>query len=226
MTLAAVIGTDHLAEVWVSWMVHMSWQVALLAGIAWLLSAVFRRSSAGLRYTLWLLVFVKLVVPPWWATPWSAGTVLARLPVTVGGERISQVDYGRWAVGDSRRAEQDAPVAGPDGRRSEPTGAGRYVADGARSSAASAAMAVWALVAGAVGTVLLAQWLAYARRVTRSATPAPPPVHEALRRQRDALGVRRPVRVCVSDAVTTPGVAVSVSVFPGKQRVFGSQDQE
>ena len=61
-----------VATRWSVWMVSMFWQVALLVGIVWLAARVSRRSSASFRYMLWLLVFVKLLLPPTLAAPWSA----------------------------------------------------------------------------------------------------------------------------------------------------------
>jgi hypothetical protein len=102
---------------WAAWMWPMAWQVGLLAVLLWLVSVPLRKSPASVRYFLWLLLFVKLLVSPALSTPWSAGTILSRLPVDVvvrpagpaseiqapaanGGMQALSVGRGRPIVGD------------------------------------------------------------------------------------------------------------------------------
>ena len=58
-------STTALASGWLAWMISLTWQLALLVG---LLSATDRllgdRLWPQLRHALWLLVLVKLVLPP------------------------------------------------------------------------------------------------------------------------------------------------------------------
>lgn len=68
-------ASSSVLEAWWSWMVHSTWQVALFAAIIWALTSVFTKTSASFRYALWFLVFLKLLIPPFLAVPWSVGTV-------------------------------------------------------------------------------------------------------------------------------------------------------
>ena len=76
--LAAMLNSA--ADAWAAWMWPMAWQVTVLivavAALTWLL----RGRSARLRYALWLLVPIRLLLPPtlalatgwgWWLLPLS-----------------------------------------------------------------------------------------------------------------------------------------------------------
>jgi beta-lactamase regulating signal transducer with metallopeptidase domain len=62
-----------LIDRWWSWIVPLSWQlavwVALIAGIAWLA----RKAPPQVRYVLWTLVLVKAFLPPSLAVNWGVG---------------------------------------------------------------------------------------------------------------------------------------------------------
>lgn len=64
---------DSLASAWSEWMLAMSWQasvvVLVIAGIA----ALGRSWPARFRYSLWLIVLVKLAIPPSFAAPTGFG---------------------------------------------------------------------------------------------------------------------------------------------------------
>ena len=56
---------NNLAQLWWSWMWPMFWQVSLLIAIIALVDLFLRkRVWPKVRYTLWLLVFIKLIIPP------------------------------------------------------------------------------------------------------------------------------------------------------------------
>ena len=68
---------NSTATAWCSWTAPIFWQVALLTGIILLIDlSLPRRAWPQLRYALWLLVFVRLLIPPGFALPTS---VSARL---------------------------------------------------------------------------------------------------------------------------------------------------
>ncbi len=67
--------SNSVLEAWWAWMVDSTWQVALFAAIIWALTSLFTKTSASFRYALWLLVFLKLLIPPFLAVPWSIGTM-------------------------------------------------------------------------------------------------------------------------------------------------------
>src|SRR4051812_28588660 len=63
---------------WSSWMISMSWQVAALVGILAMTGFLLRHRSARVRYSVWTLVPIRLLLPPslalvtgwaWWLLP-------------------------------------------------------------------------------------------------------------------------------------------------------------
>ena len=65
-------------DAWWDWMTAMSWQVAVVVVVVAAASLAARRHSARWHYLLWLLVFVKLVLPPQWGHEYSPTAVAAR----------------------------------------------------------------------------------------------------------------------------------------------------
>lgn len=69
-----------LLEAWGAWMLAMAWQAALLVALVWALDRVLlRRAWPALRHGLWLLVALKLVLPPTLTSPVSLTADAARL---------------------------------------------------------------------------------------------------------------------------------------------------
>jgi beta-lactamase regulating signal transducer with metallopeptidase domain len=59
---------NHISPLWLSWMTAMLWQSSILIACVYAIDLAIRRFAwPQLRYTLWLLVFVKLVLPPGFA---------------------------------------------------------------------------------------------------------------------------------------------------------------
>lgn len=86
MNGATLLQWNDLSARWVDWMVDMSWQVSVLVAALTGLTFLLRRRSATFLYTLWLLVLVRLVLPPAFACPtgWAwwmpAETALEKSP--------------------------------------------------------------------------------------------------------------------------------------------------
>ena len=81
---------NGIAQSWWGWMGSMLWQVSLLILIITGLDFLIRRWAwPQVRYTLWLLILVKLVIPPTWTLPSSLISkwqplVLARIEERLG----------------------------------------------------------------------------------------------------------------------------------------------
>lgn len=59
----------QVAQGWWQWVWPMTWQVGILIGIIYVIDLVSRRWVwPQVRYVLWLLVLVKLVLPPTWSS--------------------------------------------------------------------------------------------------------------------------------------------------------------
>jgi len=64
---------ERLSAPWLTWVVASSWQLALLVCLVAALARLLRHAPARLRYGLWLLVLIKVFLPPGLMTPWSVG---------------------------------------------------------------------------------------------------------------------------------------------------------
>ncbi|MCE5186195.1 MAG: carboxypeptidase regulatory-like domain-containing protein [Planctomycetaceae bacterium] len=63
---------NSIADRWTSWQVEMLWQVAVLVAIVWAVDLAIRRWAwPQVRYALWMLVLLKLLVPPSLTSPVS-----------------------------------------------------------------------------------------------------------------------------------------------------------
>ncbi len=64
---------EPLAQLWLNWVVPLTWQLALLIAIVAVAVWVGQRASPRFRYALWLLVLIKIFLPPTLAIGWSVG---------------------------------------------------------------------------------------------------------------------------------------------------------
>jgi uncharacterized protein (TIGR03435 family) len=63
---------NNCSAVWFHWMTAMLWQSAIVIAIVWAADLLLRRFAwPQFRYVLWLLIFVKLLLPPGFALPTS-----------------------------------------------------------------------------------------------------------------------------------------------------------
>ena len=156
----------------------MLMQTALLVLALLLLELAFgRRIRASVRCALWLLVVVKLVLPPtlmfptgvgFWVGPWLAPPIRlsppARLTVIRGTPDSAAL------IGDF-----NLPVT-------------------TRVTSAPLTPTAWALLAWMAGSIGLGLWMVRRNRevyrLLRAAEPAPPEFLERLREAADRLGVR------------------------------------
>jgi Tol biopolymer transport system component/beta-lactamase regulating signal transducer with metallopeptidase domain len=67
-----IAAVNQIAQSWWSWMGPMLWQVSLLILIVTALDFVLRRWAwPQVRYALWVLILIKLIIPPTWTMPSS-----------------------------------------------------------------------------------------------------------------------------------------------------------
>lgn len=94
-----VLSLNQIADVWFAWMASMSVQIAILvlvlAGVTWTL----KHRSARLKYAIWMLVPLRLVLPPtlalatgwgWWLLPEQTPTI-AKHAETASSSTIEQI---------------------------------------------------------------------------------------------------------------------------------------
>lgn len=63
---------NNFADKWFSWEIAILWQVTVLIAFVWLIDLVIRKWAwPQLRYALWLLILIKLILPPTLTSPTS-----------------------------------------------------------------------------------------------------------------------------------------------------------
>jgi len=201
MTESLFGSLDALAARWSVWMFHMAWQVALLAAVVWLVTRVYRKSSAGFRHLLWLVVFAKLLLPPTLATPWSAGNFVRDFlpapqtrPLDVRELNVPAIPRNDGQVSSS--------VVAMASRNMEEPGTAQYIV----INPLTFLMCGWAAVALGLFLFLAVQYTRYSRRILRRLSPAPETFQHTLAARANALGMRNYPLLMVSSSVQTPAV--------------------
>ncbi len=198
MNVGAVLHTT--AGAWVHWMMPMAWQAVVLAAAIWAITRLTRKSSAAFRHALWVLLLIKLIVPPTLATPWSAATLAAgAIPGRIGTHSASfQFDETEIAVLGERATQRDAAgVAAPSmPPQSEASVVG----------VVEMALLVWAGVASLVFTACVVQYRRYLRRVARGVQPLPPELAERVARLAREFRVRERFDTGMSSEIRIPAV--------------------
>jgi len=93
---------NGVARAWWSWMAEMFWQVGLLIVLIACLDRLIRRWAwPQLRYALWSLVLIKLILPPTMSLP--SGVVPELRPV------VASV-VGRLEIPKARRGQNAAAI--------------------------------------------------------------------------------------------------------------------
>ena len=81
---------NQIADLWWNWMGPMLWQASLLILIVSVIDTLIAKWAwPQVRYALWLLVLVKLLIPPTWS---SAGSIVSR---STASRRISSSGLSR-----------------------------------------------------------------------------------------------------------------------------------
>lgn len=208
---------DAIASAWGSWMWNMSWHLTGLVLVLVLLDRLLSGYSARLRFTLWLLVLVRLVVPPDFAAPtgltWWLGDRLpspgqslnAALDDWLAAAPSRPAHNPRSAMGTAR-ANTEPPVeagappehdasSAPPAPRSSPQGALRW---------SSTLFLLWlGIVAARLSFLLFGLW--QVRKWLNTATAIVDPVTLGLLdNARARIGLPREIGLCNSHACTTP----------------------
>jgi beta-lactamase regulating signal transducer with metallopeptidase domain/type II secretory pathway component GspD/PulD (secretin) len=168
----------------------MLWQSSLLIAVLFTIDfALRRRVRAAVRYALWLVLLAKLLLPPslalptsaaWWLFPSAASR---KLPTT-----RFVVSYGPDTA--PRLPLLTAPVFTPP-----------------RStlSATTWIIPVWITLSFGLLVWMTARWRQVARDVKRAA-PAPAWLNELFAAAKSSIGLRRAVRLRVTDQAMSPAV--------------------
>jgi len=174
----------------------VTWQSAVLVGLAAAVAVCLRRSSPSLRYWLWQIVAVKVLLMPFW----TAAVPMPFLTLDGGSRRAALGDEAEPAAlpADAPRefAETEStgipqPITPPGPRPSGTTTP--------RPSWQSWLLFGWLLVVVAQFAVLARQRLLL-RRLLRSAALAPEPLRALVGELAGQIGLRRAPTAAVTDA--------------------------
>jgi beta-lactamase regulating signal transducer with metallopeptidase domain len=156
-----------------------------------------RRLRASVRYAIWMLVPLKLLLPPGLALPTSVAYWLAPARTVVATS-----DAPTAATSTTALASPPVLITSP----------APVVATASIQPPVSASLtpAAWFFVIWLSGVLCLAAWIARGyfngRRLVRASSPAPPQLVQLAEACRRDLGVRATLAVRCSEAVPTPAL--------------------
>ncbi len=192
MNQGASVWLGDVASAWSSWMLGMAWIVAVLVAILWLVTTILRARSASLLYALWLLVLVRLMLPPEFAFPtgWGWWVRTTRSDMVSDPEPVSpRAEIPAETPNDRIGLAEDTPSPGPD-------------ADS--MPIAMIAMIAWLGIVAARCGMLFTAALQVHVWVARAHLVFDPALLELLEDCRNRVGVRRKVELRNSEACSTP----------------------
>lgn len=239
MSSRLIEGFHSWSAAWGAWMWSMSWQVALVVVVVAVLTRLLRQRSAVTLHALWLLILVRLVLPPsfalptgwgWWCLParQSAGALPETTARPAGVEMVPSVEPSSHddrepiatAAADSTFKSTTRDSAVDDSRKPTgplPAGPAEAKVRAVATDWVSYLMLAWLGVTGtllcllAAGTVRVWNWVLHAEPLDD--------VHlyrlvESCRRQ---LHLHEPIELRNSDSCTTPvvvGIVRPVILLP------------
>jgi len=183
---------DSVFMFWSQWMTAMAWQLVVLSALVWVLAGRGRWLPAGARHLLWLLVFLKLVIPPDFASPWAVGNILAGYDI-----RITRVQSD---------LNPESAVSAAGGSTASDSLESGIAAVPEPLSAAAVAFAVWALVATGLLGLMLAQYHWHKRKVMAALSAPGEEVLHLFEQEKQRLRIRTPVSLFVSENMASPGL--------------------
>ena len=173
------------------------WQSTVVLAFAWILTILFRRNPARVRYVIWMLASLKFLVPfalltavgERWAMP-VAGRSVASAFYTAA-DQIGQPFQNTFNSAASSAQTRSAANPWPDAWL---------------SLLPSVLAALWASGFILMGAAWLARWARMAQIARRSPAPDPGREFEALRSAEFQAGLRRPILLLASSHAIEPGV--------------------
>jgi beta-lactamase regulating signal transducer with metallopeptidase domain len=187
-----IVTTNFWASRTLAFAWPMLWQSSVLIALLFVLDVALRKKvRAAVRYGLWMVVLVKLVLPPsfafpsgvcWWLRPSAPNPALHREAQRVVAYRPAPT---------KRLVELTAPSTMPS--------------SGPTLSVEASCLLLWSCV-----TLTLLGWMVVRSRQVaqqaQAASPSPDWLRELLEKTGVSAGVRRPVRLKVRDGYESPAV--------------------
>ena len=218
---------NGIGDSWADWMWAMTWQAAVLLAIIWATTRLAFKSSASFRYCLWLLLFVKLLLPPTLSTPWSPANALAYMPEltifaeqapapsqqgTPAPESASPVTLAMPATPPSSTPFPEDASVEPSAQDAEPVIATVQETGTAPVKSpftilrASTVFAIWAVVALSMALFIVLRYRTFKRAVLRDVKPVDDTVQAMADAQAEKLGLHRAFRLCATPHLSIPAV--------------------
>jgi beta-lactamase regulating signal transducer with metallopeptidase domain/LysM repeat protein len=219
---------NAISEVWWGWMAGMFWQVGLLILLIACIDRLVRKWAwPQLRYALWSLILIKLILPPTTSLP--SGVVPELRPVVgqavqwmesarpVGGKKsIDIANLGLETI-DLARREEVRPAAVIPAAPAVPAAYSSSAIHDVNSRSAIAypplQWQVYAMVIWLVGIIVLGIWLGLRlhsligrNRYAAAAASLPQSFYNQLAGCAKRLGLRRVPQVVVVRRLATPAV--------------------
>ncbi|MBN2180627.1 MAG: M56 family metallopeptidase, partial [Sedimentisphaerales bacterium] len=215
---------NHIALSWWGWMAAMFWQVSLLIILIACIDILIKKWAwPRLRYALWLLVLLKLILPPCISMP---GSFIARLQPMAGRvvesmtrerpvieEPSAEIQYNHYQIVP---AVMNSPQRTATGIPPRPRTFEGYASTTAVVESAPSVMPVWqsyAFVLWLLGIMILGSWLfSRLHRLRKShpqagtASSIPQSFHNMMLRCARQLKLRRIPRIVVTKKVVCPAV--------------------
>jgi beta-lactamase regulating signal transducer with metallopeptidase domain len=185
-----------LDQVW-----PMVWQSSLLIVLAAVASrTVLRKSSAQLRYGLWCVVLLRLMIPPTLDLPtsighWGTPVMQRHAPMLVQGERFQPAvsEFMRQPLVSQVKTEPMAmPVIDPAGPELSIT-------------LSTAVLLLW-MFATTLLTILLVVRISRFHRIIHGAALASDQLSQLVGRARTQMRIRRPVVALITESDISPAV--------------------
>ncbi|HLY02571.1 MAG TPA: pentapeptide repeat-containing protein [Candidatus Cybelea sp.] len=181
------------------------WQDALLVVVVWLVLHAWPRINAATRYAVWIVTLLAALIVPI-ATTLAFFASSPPRAVTTAGQGVARTNSSRAVIEPQQRYQHETRTIGSPGAMvSLPT----RLRVTLPLPIALAVFGAWALLAGYAAIGLLVG-LARLERLKRDALPLPVEYRDSMPQWSAANKGRRPVRLCVSEAIDVP---VAVGLF-------------
>ncbi|MCA9229141.1 MAG: M56 family metallopeptidase [Planctomycetales bacterium] len=183
---------ESLAQRWLSWISSATWQLALLVCIVAAIAWAGQRLSPRFRYALWLLVLVKIFLPPSLAIGWGVGNWGVR-PMWNTLEPTTQ---RYWEFRENSNV--------PSGAMVEQESAPAAIEIEERRSLASGLFVIWCLGCVAFLTFVLRHYRRLMAAVERMPVVEEGPLSIRLETIALRLGIQRVPELVLSDEAASP----------------------
>jgi len=174
-------------------------------------SLIRKRVRATFRYWIWMLVFVKLILPPSLSLPtgigyWRGEILSAAQPVLEQGSTAPQNKPVGPHVLEDTPLPIEAPQIQPSQITSGPISPTTLVASHLNALTWQAGVFVLWLVGVLVFSLLLIQRILYVSRLIVQSRPVENRFTQMLNQCREQVGIRRPIELRLSNNVSSPAV--------------------